>query len=165
MTRRKSIRGSALIETVLVIPLLLLFLLNLVNFGAYFYCWITVENAARAAVEYQSYQGAAPGTPSAPTFAQVQALINTDSSSLPGFNASVNPTLEICSNDSAGNKQCSAGTYVPPTEIEAGFKLYSADVTYSFTPIFPALVIPLLNVPLTIPAATIHRQAVMRSLQ
>jgi len=54
MTRSSIVRrllerkGQALIEFILVLPILFLLILNLVNFGGFFYAWITVANAARA---------------------------------------------------------------------------------------------------------------------
>src|SRR5689334_16870203 len=50
--RRHTSRGQALIELALILPLLLLLIVNVVNFGGLLYAWITVSNAARAGAQY-----------------------------------------------------------------------------------------------------------------
>jgi hypothetical protein len=157
--------GSALIETALVLPLLLLLMLNTVNFGLYIFGWITVDNAARAAVEYQIYNGAAIGFPTSPTFSQVTDLVTADVASLP-TSATPKVTLEVCSNRN-GTSTCSGtGSYLPPADPEpAGYVLYSVDIAYTYTPLFSAFDIPGLGISLTLPASTIHQQVAMRSMQ
>ena len=159
--------GTALIECAFVIPILLLLMRNCVNFGAFIYSWITVDNAARSALEYQVYSGVAVGFPSAPSFTQVQAVFNTDVSSLPHYSAGVNPTLKICSKFNTGAAVCNGtGSASIPSDPEPTvFTIYSADVAYTYTPIFAAFNYPSLGISLTIPPTVLHRQVVMRSLQ
>src|SRR4051794_26574796 len=52
ITRRQRCAGQSLVECALVIPLLLLLIVNVVNFGAFLYAWITVANAARTGAQY-----------------------------------------------------------------------------------------------------------------
>jgi TadE-like protein len=153
--------GVALVETALTLPLLLLLLLSTVNFGLYIYGWVTVNNAARAAVEYAIYNGVAVDFPVKATFSQIQVLVNNDVSSLPGYSAGTNPTLEVC------NPVCSAGPYSPPPDPEPNhrFAIYSADVAYTYRPLFSGFNIPRLGIYLTLPPTVIHRQVVMRSMQ
>src|SRR6266566_3503548 len=139
LSRRKgarSQRGMAMVEAVLLLPLLLLLLLNVVNFGIYIYASITVANAARTAAEYRIYNGVVVAFPATPAFSQVQTLVNNDVSSLPNYSASVNPTLKICSS-SNGTVTCSgSGSYTPPADPEPTlYAIYSADVAYTFTPV------------------------------
>lgn len=89
--------------------------------------------------------------------------MNATASTLPGYVAGTNPTLEICSNKN-GNVQCAgSGGYPPPSDPEPSlYTLYSADVAYTFTPIFSSS-----NgiLPLTLRTSVIHRQVAMRSMQ
>jgi Flp pilus assembly protein TadG len=51
---RKSDRGSSLVELTIVIPFLAMFLVLAVDFGAMYYKWLEVTNAAHAGAEYGS---------------------------------------------------------------------------------------------------------------
>jgi Flp pilus assembly protein TadG len=167
-SRLKSCGGAALIETALLLPVLLLLILNMANFGIYIFAWITVNNAARVAAEYSVCNGAPVNLPGRPTFAQIQALTNNDVSSLPNYAASTNPTLRVCSNTN-GTVACSgscSGACSAPVDPEP--RLYAVnyvDVEYSFTPVFNAFSLPSLGISLTLPPSVIHRQAAMRSMQ
>ena len=55
---RKSQRGQSLVEFALVVPLIVLLIVNAVNFGTYLYAIITIANAARAGAEYSLIGGA-----------------------------------------------------------------------------------------------------------
>jgi hypothetical protein len=136
--------------------------------------WITVNNAARAAAEYQVYNGVAIGFPAKPSFSQVQCNVwYQDVSSLPNKGVGnagnctwSNVTIEICSNRN-GTVNCNGtGTYAPPADPEPSqYTLYSVDVAYNYAPLFSAFSVPALNVFLTLPPTTIHQQVVMRSMQ
>jgi hypothetical protein len=157
---RRPEQGAALIESALVLPLLLLLMINAVNFGTYIFGWITVNNAARAAAEYRIYNGVAVGFPATPSSSQVQSLVITDTSSLhsPLFS---DLSVTICSNRN-GTPTC-AGT--PPDPEPGSYTLYSVDVAYNFTPLFGSFSLPSLGISLTILPNTIHRQVLMRSMQ
>ena len=162
---RRAEQGAALIESALVLPLLLLLMLNAVNFGTYIFGWITVNNAARAAAEYRIYNGVAVGFPATPSYAQVQALVTTDVSSLhsPLFNSW---SLTICTNNNGSVSCQGAGAYTAPPDPEPGsYTLYSVDVAYNYAPLFSSFSVPRLGIYLTILPTTIHRQVVMRSMQ
>jgi hypothetical protein len=49
---RRRERGSALVETAIVLPLLLLLLVSIIEFGRLFYTKITVESAVRQATRF-----------------------------------------------------------------------------------------------------------------
>jgi hypothetical protein len=163
--------GQALIETAVSIPLLVLLMLNAINFGFYMYGWVTVNNAARAIAEYRVYNGVAVGFPPVPTLAQVQCVLYDEVSTLPkkgsGSNCVwANVTLRICSNKNGTVSCTGSGSYTPPADVEpARYALYSAEISYTFTPVFPYLVIPVIKAPLTIFPATIYRHVLMRSMQ
>ncbi len=50
-----SEKGQALIEYALILPFIFLLIINLVNFGGFFFAWITVANAARAGADYADH--------------------------------------------------------------------------------------------------------------
>src|SRR5882724_9577262 len=52
--------GQSLVETVLMMPILLLFLLNAVNFGYFFFTITNLAAAPRMGVEYSIMGGATP---------------------------------------------------------------------------------------------------------
>ena len=157
-----------MIEMALLMPLLLLLILNLANFGIYIFAWITVNNAARQAAEYSAYNGPAVNFINPPTFAQIETLVNTDVKSLPNFAAGTNPTLQVCSNAN-GTLTCSgscAGVCTTPADPEPTlYAVNYVDVEYNYTPLFNAFDIPSLGISLTLPPSVIHRQAAMRSMQ
>jgi len=156
--------GQALLEAALLLPFLLLLILNTANLGLYIYAYITVDGAARSAVQYAVYNGVVVNFADKPTFAQIQSLVNNDVSSLPHYAASTNPTLKVCSNAN-GTVTCSgSGTGTAPADPDpTHYVSYSADVSYTYTPITSVFSFSSLGlVPL---ASTIHRQAVMRSMQ
>jgi hypothetical protein len=170
--------GIALIETALTLPLLLLLFLNLINFGFYIYGWITVNNAARAAAEYQVYNGVAVGFPGVPAFSQIcSGVWQSDVSSLYSTGASTgscgwtNVTLQICSNRNGATSCSWSGSGAPPSlsmpsDPEPTLHvLYMADVVYHYSPIIPVGTLPVVNVPLTLGPSIIERQVVMRGMQ
>jgi hypothetical protein len=76
-------RGQALIEYILLLPLLFLLIVNVVNLGGFFFAWITVANAARSGANYAVLGGASVGSLHLPSATQVTSLITGDISSLP----------------------------------------------------------------------------------
>src|SRR5260370_29999536 len=82
--RKSSTEGQTLIEFALVLPLLLLLIVNVVNFGAFFFAWITVANAARSGAQYMCLGGASLWfLKKAANSAQIYNLVSADISSLP----------------------------------------------------------------------------------
>src|SRR6266702_7896672 len=97
--RLRRNQGQALIEYLLVLPMVFLLLVNVVNFGGFFYAFITVANAARAGADYAIMGGAtvASGHISAPTASDITALIKTEIASLPN-----NPSRSVSGCQTAG---------------------------------------------------------------
>ena len=167
--------GMALIEAALLLPMVLLLVMNVANFGVYIYAFITLNNAARAAVQYAVYNGTTIQFSSQAGFANIKAMTNTEVSSLPNYAASVNPTLRVCRNKngtvtcnvaSEGTGGSCAGVCAAPVDPNpAAYDIYYAEVVYSYTPIFAAFNIPFFNIALTLPASSIHGRAAMRSMK
>ena len=159
----KDGRGQSLVELILVLPVIFLLVVNVVNFGAFFYAWITVSNAARAGADYAILGPLSAGSPPTPTATQVTNVITQDVLSLPNRSS---VTVNVCQNIN-GTVTALAGTCTSAgTDPEpASYQAITIDVTYTFQPLIPAgFQFQNLNVYATIPPTTIHRRAVMRFL-
>lgn len=153
--------GQSLVECALVLPVIFILIVNLVNFGAFFYAWITVSNAARAGADYAILGGLSAGSPPTPTGTQVVNVITQDVLSLPNRGS---VTVNVCqtinkSVTTLAGTCTSTGTDPEPTSFQA----ITVDVTYTYQPLIPAgFQFGNLNLYATIPSTTIHRRAVMR---
>jgi len=160
LERARSNRGQALIEYALILPLLLLLVINVVNFGGFFFAWITVANASRAGADYAIMGGDTVGAPGLPTAAQVTSIITQDISSLPN---SASLSVSICQNYNGTITTLSGTCTSMPSDPEpVGFPLTTVDVTYTYVPFLSLFQFPNLGIYSTIPPTTIHRRAVMR---
>jgi len=157
------LKGQALVEFALVLPLLFLLVVNAVNFGAFLFAWITVANSARAGAQYMVMAGATVGTPKPATAAQITTLVTNDVSSLLN-RASL--AVRVCIHNNAILTCSGPGTYVPPADPEpTKYVLASVNVTYQYQPLLPLWDFNGLGIHATLPPTTIHRQASMRMLQ
>ncbi len=174
--------GAALVEFALVLPLLFVVFLNAVNFGGFFFAWITVANAARTAANYMIMGGASVNSPPEATAAQISAIVTTDISSL--LNRS-SLAVRVCTRSPSGpgptgtaaTPACTVatGTFAttPPdvpadTRPEAPFYIAGwVDVDYTYIPFIPlGFRFPGLGLRLTLPNnLVIHRRAVMRIIR
>ena len=166
-TRRRA-GGQSLVEFALLVPLLFLLIVNAVNFGGFFYAWITIANAARVGAQYTVMAGATVQSPKPPTAAQVYNLIQADVSALPGAGSLV---VRSCTNND-GTINCTttgSGSFPdPPADARPEASLYVmswTDVRYTYQPFIPLFSFPGLGLYATLPPTTIHRQAVMRMIQ
>jgi Flp pilus assembly protein TadG len=150
--------------------MVLLLLVNVVNFGGFFYAFITVANAARAGADYAIMGGAtvASGHIAAVSASQIATLITTEIASLPN-----NPSLSVnvCQNNNGAFKTLSGScsSFVADTNSTdpepTHFVVTGIDVTYTYQPFIPLFSFPNLHINATLPATTIHRRAVMRVMQ
>jgi Flp pilus assembly protein TadG len=159
-------KGQAAIEFTLMIPVLFFLIVNALNFGGLLYAWITVANAARSAAQYAVLGNASVGAPTPATSSAITALIQSETSSLPGST----PTVTVCiDNNGTGTTQagatCSTNVQDPEKIGGTGTATYttlSINVTYSY--------VPLINTPsflgysLSLGTTTIQRRTVMRKL-
>jgi Flp pilus assembly protein TadG len=161
--RRQS--GQSIVETILMMPVLLLFLLNAVNFGYFFFVATNLAAAPRAGVEYSIMGGATPSAIELPatgpstnqltssflTYEDMRGALNS-----PTANAAVrvcSPALGIDNPGTVNAKaQCQVSGTVPAgyswpavqvePELNAGstapaFILHQVDVAYKFIPLIP----------------------------
>jgi Flp pilus assembly protein TadG len=159
--RQRANSGQALVEFVLVLPLLFLLILNLVNFAGFFYAWITVANAARAGVNYAVLGGASAGAPVTATKAQVVAVVTSEISSLPN-KASL--TVNICQHFGAVTTTILGTCTAVPADPESVYTLTSVDVNYTYQPFITGFTFPRLGIFLTLPPTAVDRRAEMRSI-
>jgi hypothetical protein len=156
-------RGQALTEFILTLPLVLLLVVNTVNFGAFCFAWITVANASRAGAQYWALGNAGIGAPASPTTGQVTALITTDISSLLN-RASL--SVRTCTNNNGTVSCTGTGSFTPPSDPEpSNYVLVSVDVTYTWQPPIPLFNFKGVSVYATLPPTTVHRRTMMRRLQ
>ena len=154
LSRLRDRKGQALVEFLFILPLVLLLILNLVNFGAFFYAWITVADAARAGANYAIQGGAGVASLSAPTASQVTTIVNAAMSSLPNASSA---TVTVC----PGTTGCT----ITNTEPESAyFNIVEVNVSYAYTPLIRGFSFPNLGIYLTIPPTTISQRAAMRSM-
>jgi Flp pilus assembly protein TadG len=155
--------GQALIEFILIFPMLFLLIVNAVNFGAFLFAWITVADAARAGASYWVLGSAAVGSPTPATAAQVTTLVTNDISSLLNHASLV---VRACTNNNGTVACTGSGTGTPAADPEpATYVSASVDVTYTFQPPIGLFTFANLGIHATLPSTTIHRQATMRVLK
>lgn len=156
--------GQAIIEYLLILPIVLVLLLNMVNFAGFFFSWIAVSNAARVGANYAVLGGAAAGFQPSSTVSKIRSLVAADVSSLPNNSSLV---INICRNKNGTVTTLSGTCTAIPSDSEpTNYVLTSVDVTYTYIPFIPAgFKFAGLNVYITIPPTVVHRRAVMRELQ
>ena len=166
--------GQAIVELALVAPLLLLVIINVLNFGGFFYTWISIANAARAAGDYMVMGDKTVGAPKPPDAGQVRNLVLDELAALPNSNTVV---VRICSRTPSNNATvgCSVGAVGdfpnPPAEDVATrpeaylYVTTWVDVKYVYAPFVPLFSFPGMGIYATLPPTTVHRQVVMRMLQ
>jgi hypothetical protein len=161
--RRQS--GQSIVETILMMPVLLLFLLNAVNFGYFFFVATNLAAAPRAGVEYSIMGGATPSAielpASGPSTNQLTSSFLTYEDMRGALNSpTTRAAVRVCSPsigiDNPGTTnakaQCleygtvPAGYTWPAVQVEpelnAGstapaFILHQVDVAYQFIPLIP----------------------------
>jgi Flp pilus assembly protein TadG len=142
----------------MLLPLLLLLIANVVNFGGFFYAWISVSNAARAGADYVIMGSATVNGPEAPPIAWVQSLVTNDLSTLP--NSASGLTVVVCTNNNVAAFACGGGTLSKDPEAPL-YESAMVDVTYTYLPFIPLWNLPF-GINTTIPPTKVHSAALMR---
>src|SRR5205809_6183093 len=148
---KTSTEGQALIEFALILPLLLVLIVNVVNFGAFFFAWITVANAARSGAQYMCLGGASvvsagSGSLKAVTSTQIYNLVSADIYTLENRTSLVVRSCTKKSGVAAVCAQTGSGTFTDPaadTRPEAPFFVMGwVDVRYTYRPVIPGFSFP-----------------------
>jgi len=146
-TRRHRPRGQSVVEFALVVPLLLLVLIAIADFGRFYTSAVAVESAAREAADFGAFDASnwTPANASTTTgLMQQRACVAAAGSHLEGYQSSdpnnntcTNPTfactLELgaqaadcaTSNGMVGTSDCSQPTTDPPCTVHVA-------LTYQF---------------------------------
>ena len=154
-TRKRSSardsRGQSLVETALMIPLLLVLILNAVNFGYFLLVTLNLTSAARSGIEYAIQGSSAVANSSLPQASgsaatTVSSLISQELSS---FNSG-SLAVQVCSlnlgsgSGSTPTSTCttsgSGGQFAAPhsdPESANGFALNRIDISYTFNTLIP----------------------------
>ncbi len=107
-------RGQSLVEFALTVPILILFVLGIIDFGHYIFTYSEVENATRRASEFAAKSGLNPSKTACTTAAHNDAVKNfvlTDSSALT-FEYSYSPARKLYALVQA--KSTYTGTFMTP---------------------------------------------------
>jgi hypothetical protein len=179
--------GQALVETALILPLLMIIVLNVINFGYFFLVALNLTASPRSAVEYAILGFQTPGSQSLPPAVPVSYLGGQDLYGAISSPSSV--SIQVCSSKvgvsgsncapctlaSDMSATCTAGgtgSPAPSSDPESPtFVLARVDVDYSFHPIIPGTPFGLALLPLGVCSSSgttvtcrFHRQVSMREM-
>ncbi len=186
-------QGQSLVETVLLMPLMLLIVLNVINFGYFFVVAVNLAAAPRSGVEYSILGYSTPGSlelPSAGPPTLLTSVSYISQQDLTGaINAPTGASIQVCSQTVGVNvgppqttkcvtctgSSCGAagvGNPAPPPDPDApNFILNQVDVTYTFSPLIPGTPFGLALLPLPVCSSVagnvhcaFHRQVLMRAM-
>jgi hypothetical protein len=192
LTRNNS--GQALVEAALVLPLIMLLVLNIVNFGYFFVVALNLAASPRSGVEYSILGFSTPGALSLPsagppsTITSISYLSQQDLTGALG--SPTGATIQVCSftvgvsgTGSSQTTKCvsctgstcgtaGTGSPAPASDPEAPtFVLNRVDVDYSFSPPIPGTPFGLALLPLSVCSSSggtvtcrFHRQVSMREM-
>jgi Flp pilus assembly protein TadG len=137
--RRHRPRGQSVVEFALVVPLLLLVLIAIADFGRFYTSAVAVESAAREAADFGAFDGSnwtASNAPTTTDLMQQRACVAAAGSHLEGYqsgdpnnNTCTNPsfscTLEVAAQSAdcatsggvVGTSDCSQSSTDPPCAV------------------------------------------------
>jgi Flp pilus assembly protein TadG len=139
--RGKSPQGQALVEFALVVPLIVLLLMGIFDFGRVIYAYNTVANAARQGARVAAVNQANPAPPNDASCAEDQPVENaaTPHMSIKGCAAQAGIALGI-------QPSSVTVTYAPPTGVSISCTptldvgcVASVTVTYSWRALTPVI--------------------------
>ena len=170
-----------------MLPLLLILIANLLNFGGLYFAWITVEDAARTGAQYMARSTVALGDPApSPVTANLTSIVAADTVSLPnGSSLALRyctrspsnaddgggpPAVPNCTTLGSGTFSRTPPNPPPDSSTEASHYVMAwVDVGYTYQAFIPAgFTFPGLGFGPIWPSSGsvyIHRQVVMRVMQ
>src|SRR6266699_3817919 len=189
--RAHGTSGQALVETAIMLPVLMLLVLNVINFGYFFLVALNLTVSPRSGVEYSILGFQTPASLSLPvagppsTITSISYLSQQDMTG--ALSGSTAATIQVCSSTvgmfSTGVSKCvpctgatcgavGAGNPAPALDPEApNFVLNRVDVNYVFSPPIPGAPFGLAWLPRSVCTAggggvtcTFHRQVSMRAM-
>ena len=192
--RWKTASGQSLIETALLLPLILLFVFNAINFGYYFVVALHLASGPREGVQWAIQGGLTPvagatlpppGPPSSPltvsylTYGDLATLNGSSTSAINVCSISVAQEKNIPLNNPGTTTQSapceSYGSAADPAFPAAAdpdpesplFVLQRVEVQYKVQPLIGAMNLKVggLDFGLLTPGLTFHRQVSMRAIQ
>ncbi len=196
MRARRSINlrrasGQALLETILLMPLILLLVLNVINFGYFFVIALNLAASPRSGVEYSILGFATPSSLSLPTAGPPSTATTISYLSQQDLTGAISSptgaTIQVCSStvgvSVSGAARCvsctgsscgaaGAGSPAPALDPEAPtFILHRVDVDYTFSPPIPGTPFGLALLPISVCSSSggtvtckFHRQVSMRAM-
>lgn len=186
--------GQSLLETALITPLMLLIILNVVNFGYFFVVALNIAAAPRTGVLYGIKGFATPGSPSLPPAGPpsgTDTISYLSQQDLTGaISAPTGASLQVCTqvlgfNGTGGSQKANCttctgttcgstgtGSPAPAADPESPtFVLHRVDTTYTFSPLIPGTPFGLALLPIPVCTAgggnvscVFHRQVSMRAM-
>ncbi len=181
---RGSESGQSLIESALLIPVLLLFIFNVINFAYYFMVGVHLASAPREGVQYSvmgfstpEQLGLPPAGPASAntsvsylTYNDMAALLNTTGatvrvcSTVLGTQTQGSYQVSKCWTCTSSSDTCALGSgpfATPDLDPEpSAFILHRVDVQYTVTPLIPGSPFGIT----LLPSYTFHRQVSMRAM-
>jgi Flp pilus assembly protein TadG len=165
--------GQSLVEITLMLPLLLLVLLNAVNFGYFYLVALNLTSATRSGALYAMMGSSTPAgtvlppaagtstlTASYLTYQDITGAIGTPGNAtiqvcsaglgVNGTGSGQTAKCETCTNSTTCSATAGTGTPAPDSDPEApAFVLNRVDVTYTFVPLIPGTPFGLALLPLS----------------
>jgi Flp pilus assembly protein TadG len=136
-------KGQALIEMAFMVPVLFFLMILAVDYGGFFYAWITVANAARTGAQYAVLGSSSVGNPATPSTSAVTSLVSGSGSDTSSLISSVSVCVNSNATASAATGSCSFTISSIPADPEAtSYTITAVDVRYTYSPIIPAFNLP-----------------------
>lgn len=127
-------RGQSAVELAFIVPVLLLLLLVVIDFGRVFFVAVGVHNAARAGAQYGSYSLTNAGD-----FAGITAAATTDGGTLPSFSVT-NASQCTCKTKTPQTPPlCTAATGDCSTDPDAAFVEVDTQATFNTLLDYPGI--------------------------
>lgn len=145
MTKIREEKGAALIEFALVLPILLILVFGIIEFGFFIYDQSVITNASREAARAGIVLNSLPGLPPRKTQAELQAVVDQYLTGVPLFNFKEGATAPVVDPDPK-----------PPENLASG-QFLTITVTYPYNFLFLPAFISDLSGGVTIQAKTTMR--------